>query len=100
MADKWPADSFAPYTIEKADMFAYDDPIDGSVSKNQVSFPPAMPAVSLFHSDSLSFTDTHLYLRVVVSVAKAATGLCDSVRSSTDRCGRPLAGMAWRGGEC
>eukprot|EP00287_Rhodomonas_sp_CCMP768_P010722 CAMPEP_0196729820 /NCGR_PEP_ID=MMETSP1091-20130531/10065_1 /TAXON_ID=302021 /ORGANISM="Rhodomonas sp., Strain CCMP768" /LENGTH=685 /DNA_ID=CAMNT_0042072739 /DNA_START=19 /DNA_END=2077 /DNA_ORIENTATION=- len=35
MADKWPADSFGPYTLDKADMFAYNDPIDGSVSKNQ-----------------------------------------------------------------
>jgi phosphoglucomutase len=35
MAGKWPEDSFGPYTLKTADMFEYNDPIDGSVSKNQ-----------------------------------------------------------------
>jgi len=35
MAGKWPADSFGDYTLKLADMFEYNDPIDGSVSKNQ-----------------------------------------------------------------
>merc|ERR1711998_688263 len=35
MADKWPADAFGPYTLDKADSFEYLDPIDGSLSKNQ-----------------------------------------------------------------
>jgi len=35
MADKWPADAFGPYKLDKADSFEYLDPIDGSLSKNQ-----------------------------------------------------------------
>ena len=35
MAQKWPADAFGAYTLDKADSFEYLDPIDGSVSKNQ-----------------------------------------------------------------
>lgn len=35
MTQKWPADAFGAYTLDKADSFEYLDPIDGSVSKNQ-----------------------------------------------------------------
>jgi phosphoglucomutase len=35
MAGKWPADAFGSFVLEKADMFEYLDPIDGSLSKNQ-----------------------------------------------------------------
>jgi len=35
MVGKWPADSFGDYTLQLADNFEYNDPVDGSVSKNQ-----------------------------------------------------------------
>mmetsp|Transcript_1161 Transcript_1161/g.1919 ORF Transcript_1161/g.1919 Transcript_1161/m.1919 type:complete len:201 (-) Transcript_1161:135-737(-) len=31
----WPTDAFTPFRLDKADVFEYKDPVDGSVSKNQ-----------------------------------------------------------------